>query len=598
MKEPDSWNKAMYFIEAKNELVAKYIQFLYDRSTGCIHIGTVIPCDEVKSFSRIQTGDIVLAINSHFFVSSPKVGALINTIGTFISEKSTVYLILLSKRLLEQTEQRALEQSVLIKHSAGMDLCKDVTGDFVIIYHIVKNGAAETARNVHPGHVLLGVNDTNLVGVDLDSVRGILAQSFPPRTILLGLPHLLIDYDRDAISIYQRSHMKEEKLGENAVGVDMYMFTQSEAYLSAEEQYKESKEEQWKQRDKEWTILLNKIGGVDQLNYSWTRACGKRWESLAITEYAKNRRQLRKLLRLGCPYQLRSDVWFYLSGAAELKAKSPRGFDELYKDMNDQKIMQEIEQDINRTFPNHPFFNSEGSPIREKLYNVLYAIAVVRTDIGYCQGMNYLAGALLLTTNDAERSFWILYALFDHMFDQDYFSEALTGAQVDQGILEDLVTKQMPALGAKIKQYGFSLRVFTLQWFICLYVNTVPMETAMRIWDVIFMEGDKAMIRIGLALLSLGEEHLLRSDDIGSFYNGLKRLGTMLFDADELFNVAYQDEQAEGSGKMVVKFKRADIARWRKEKRAEIAEERRKNEDDNKSHREIVGVEEIMKEDE
>ena len=41
---------------------------------------------------------------------------------------------------------------------------------------------------------------------------------------------------------------------------------------------------------------------------------------------------------------MRSDVWYYLSGAAELRAATQNTFEELYTQMNNTRIMQEIDQ--------------------------------------------------------------------------------------------------------------------------------------------------------------------------------------------------------------------------------------------------------------
>lgn len=51
--------------------------------------------------------------------------------------------------------------------------------------------------------------------------------------------------------------------------------------------------------------------------------------------------------------------------------------------------------DLDRTFPTHPFFRE--ADWLEKLRRVLCAFALRNADIGYCQGMNFLAGFLLLS---------------------------------------------------------------------------------------------------------------------------------------------------------------------------------------------------------
>lgn len=47
-----------------------------------------------------------------------------------------------------------------------------------------------------------------------------------------------------------------------------------------------------------------------------------------------------------------------------------------------------------RTFPSHPFFRL-GSKGEIMLANILQVISLVRVDIGYCQGMNFITGTLI-----------------------------------------------------------------------------------------------------------------------------------------------------------------------------------------------------------
>ena len=70
----------------------------------------------------------------------------------------------------------------------------------------------------------------------------------------------------------------------------------------------------------------------------------------------------------------------------------------------------DILRDITRTFPSHPFFALPSSLSGkewnnyllpkthgvEMLRHVLLALATARPDIGYCQGMNFVAGVFLL----------------------------------------------------------------------------------------------------------------------------------------------------------------------------------------------------------
>ena len=55
----------------------------------------------------------------------------------------------------------------------------------------------------------------------------------------------------------------------------------------------------------------------------------------------------------------------------------------------------EIMRDVNRTYPTHELF--KGPKRGEKLLSrVLKAVVTALPDVGYCQGMNFVAGCLLI----------------------------------------------------------------------------------------------------------------------------------------------------------------------------------------------------------
>jgi len=84
----------------------------------------------------------------------------------------------------------------------------------------------------------------------------------------------------------------------------------------------------------------------------------------------------------------------------------------LYNDLLAQPISEKIEMQINmdipRTYPTHPFFAQEHT--RESLRNVLHAYAIYDPEVGYCQGMSYITSILILHMAP-ENAFWMLMSL-------------------------------------------------------------------------------------------------------------------------------------------------------------------------------------------
>jgi hypothetical protein len=65
-----------------------------------------------------------------------------------------------------------------------------------------------------------------------------------------------------------------------------------------------------------------------------------------------------------------------------------------------QEYEELIVKDLMRTAPDHLEFEQDFSFGQNRLYNVLKAYANLDPEIGYCQGMNFIAAMLLLNIKD------------------------------------------------------------------------------------------------------------------------------------------------------------------------------------------------------
>lgn len=69
-------------------------------------------------------------------------------------------------------------------------------------------------------------------------------------------------------------------------------------------------------------------------------------------------------------------------------------YDLLLKQLTSQQ--HAILIDLGRTFPNHPYFSSPLGPGQLALFNLLKAYSLLDHEVGYCQGLSFVAGVLLL----------------------------------------------------------------------------------------------------------------------------------------------------------------------------------------------------------
>ena len=121
--------------------------------------------------------------------------------------------------------------------------------------------------------------------------------------------------------------------------------------------------------------------------------------------------------------------------------------------------------------------------------------------IGYCQGMNFIVGVALLFL-EPEDAFWLLVAVTEKYFLRNYFDSGLVGAQVDQKCLKDLIKLKLPELHNHLEALEIDASSITLNWFLALFIDSVPFDTLLRIWDTFLLEGSKVLFRVSIYMLA------------------------------------------------------------------------------------------------
>ncbi|XP_016446609.1 uncharacterized protein LOC107771693 [Nicotiana tabacum] len=249
---------------------------------------------------------------------------------------------------------------------------------------------------------------------------------------------------------------------------------------------------------------------------------------------------LKKLIRKGIPPVLRPKVWFSLSGAAKKKSTVPESY---YQDLImavEDKVTpatKQIDHDLPRTFPGHPWLDTpEG---HAALRRVLVAYSFRDSDVGYCQGLNYVAALLLLVMKTEEDAFWMLAVLLENVLVSDCYTNNLSGCHVEQRVFKDLLTKKCPRLAAHLDALEFDVSLVCTEWFLCLFSKSLPSETTLRVWDVLFYEGGKVLFHVALAIFKMNEEELLVAHHVGDVISMIQRSTHHLFDPDELLTVAF-----------------------------------------------------------
>ncbi|KAG0049483.1 hypothetical protein BGZ83_005733 [Gryganskiella cystojenkinii] len=222
-------------------------------------------------------------------------------------------------------------------------------------------------------------------------------------------------------------------------------------------------------------------------------------------DHIKKSTKYKKLVRKGIPTSVRGRVWLFLSKADFYR--QPGLFEQLQK-RPALPIHEVIERDIHRCYPDHIHFrDGMGGTGQQDLHAVLKAYAHYKPSVGYCQGMGRLVGMMLMQM-PVEDAFWLLVATIEGYM-QDYYTPTLRQLRIDAQVFERLLKDQDPMLAEHLEKNDVIPLMYMTQWFMTLFTMSLPWASVLRVWDVFYFDGCKALFRVGLAILQLCREHLL-----------------------------------------------------------------------------------------
>ncbi|KAG0736419.1 hypothetical protein G6F22_010702 [Rhizopus arrhizus] len=277
-------------------------------------------------------------------------------------------------------------------------------------------------------------------------------------------------------------------------------------------------------------------------------------------------KSIKRYIRKGIPPELRGQAWLHYSGAKS-KLESSRGlYEELTKTANELGSKNEnldiIERDLHRTFPENsqfkidPPLEKKDVPMIQSLKRVLLAFSLYSPSIGYCQSLNYIAGILLLFMSE-EEAFWTFVTLITEILPPNIYDVTMEGTNIDQNVLMHLISERHPLVWNKMspgqsfwaceeQQEGGmpTCSLVTSHWFLTLYINILPIESVLRVWDCLFYEGQTVLFRVALGIFKLNESNILAVDDPLEVFQEIQNMPKRMIDCHQLIESTYQQYAA------------------------------------------------------
>lgn len=294
--------------------------------------------------------------------------------------------------------------------------------------------------------------------------------------------------------------------------------------MVAQAKKRELKEAQKRRKQLEDRCKLEEsIGSAAQ---TWNQEILPNWSTMCTS------RRVRDLWWQGLPPSVRGKVWslavgndlnithelfnICLSRAKEKWRTSPAPAPE--NDTDDagssdrESSLELIKLDISRTFPQLCIFQ-QGGPYHDVLHSILGAYTCYRPDVGYVQGMSFIAAVLILNLDTAD-AFIAFANLLNKPCQMAFF-------RVDHSLMltyfaafEVFFEENLPKLFAHFKKNNLSPDIYLIDWIFTLYSKSLPLDLACRVWDVFCRDGEEFLFRTALGLLRLYQDVLTSMDFI------------------------------------------------------------------------------------
>eukprot|EP00049_Salpingoeca_infusionum_P007035 m.114682 g.114682 ORF g.114682 m.114682 type:complete len:836 (-) comp13548_c1_seq4:92-2599(-) len=188
------------------------------------------------------------------------------------------------------------------------------------------------------------------------------------------------------------------------------------------------------------------------------------------------------------------------------------------------KTVRQISLDLDRTFYTHAMFMERGGQGQQELFNILTAYAAFNPEVGYCQGMAFIAAVLLMSMSE-EEAFWALLCLMEseqHL--KGFYSERLEKVQEEASVFSGILAMRIPSLALHLSTEFVHPLMYVTQWFMCAFTSLPLWDTVLSIWDAFILRGSTVFHGAGLTVLSICANDLLYADGISQILPILQHL--------------------------------------------------------------------------
>ncbi|KGL83278.1 TBC1 domain family member 4, partial [Tinamus guttatus] len=270
-----------------------------------------------------------------------------------------------------------------------------------------------------------------------------------------------------------------------------------------------------------------------KLDYDEVGTCQKDaisiWDKKLLNCRAKIRCDMEDIhatLKDGVPKSRRGEIWQFLAVQHRVRHRLPNKQqppDVSYKELLKQLTAQQhaILVDLGRTFPTHPYFSAQLGAGQLSLFNLLKAYSLLDKEVGYCQGISFVAGVLLLHMSEEQAFEMLKFLMYDLGFRKQYRPDMMS-LQIQMYQLSRLLHDYHRDLYNHLEENEISPSLYAAPWFLTLFASQFPLGFVARVFDIIFLQGTEVIFKVALSLLSSQETSIMGCESFENIVDFLK----------------------------------------------------------------------------
>ncbi|KAL7711916.1 Glutamic acid-rich protein [Entamoeba marina] len=238
----------------------------------------------------------------------------------------------------------------------------------------------------------------------------------------------------------------------------------------------------------------------------------KKWNKMAKHWEGHVSPKFERRVFKGVPDECRSMLWKRILWINEIPTGVSKEFKKYCKQGDRSAHDKQIDLDINRTFQLHYRFKVRHGAGQKELFDVLHALSKSEPELGYIQGMSSASSMFVLWLKSLEA-----YAATKIICNEKYkFKEMFLEFDLIQTcwrMTKIIIKKNYPQVFKHLKKLGITdepMPFFIFEWHYLWFIHAFNIETSVRVFDTILLDGFVGLFSVTHAVLSFIKHDIVK----------------------------------------------------------------------------------------